>query len=141
MNGYSSFLARIDRHRVKRGDRAVCLVRDCDVVITSWTDARISWPRCLPVGRKGHPSLLVDDELARAIRTESGAAIHFWWGVSVGVVWRWRKALGVGLMDSDGTRRLIRLNALKGGAVLREAAEAERKRLGTPAPGTVDRRR
>jgi hypothetical protein len=56
------------------GDRATCLYRDGDVVITSCTDARISWPRCLPVGRKGHPSLLVDDELARAVRMESAAA-------------------------------------------------------------------
>jgi hypothetical protein len=29
----------------KRGDRACCLCRDCDVVVTSWTDAPIPWPR------------------------------------------------------------------------------------------------
>jgi hypothetical protein len=38
---------------------AACLYRDCDVVVTGWTDARTPWPRCLPVGTKGHPSLLV----------------------------------------------------------------------------------
>jgi hypothetical protein len=32
---------------------------------------------------------------ARAVRLESAAAIRHWWGVSVGVVWRWRKALGL----------------------------------------------
>ncbi|HVS35423.1 MAG TPA: hypothetical protein VMS17_07545 [Gemmataceae bacterium] len=85
--------------------------------------------------------MLVDVELARAIRMESAAAIRCWWGVSVGVVWRWRKALGVGLMHSPGARRLIRMIALMLRAVLRAAAETEWNRLGTPAPGTVDRRR
>jgi hypothetical protein len=32
------------------GDRAQCLFRDCLVQVTAWTDARISWPRALPVG-------------------------------------------------------------------------------------------
>jgi hypothetical protein len=45
------------------------------VVITSWTDARISWPRCRrPVG-KSHPSLLLDTELARAVRTEAAVGV------------------------------------------------------------------
>jgi hypothetical protein len=30
---------------LKRGDRAVCLFRDCLVIVTSWTDAPIPWPR------------------------------------------------------------------------------------------------
>jgi hypothetical protein len=30
--------------------------------------------------RKGHPALLLDDELARAVRTEAKAAVGFWWG-------------------------------------------------------------
>ena|SRR6516165_1896048 len=34
---------------LRRGDRATCLVRDYDVVVTSWTDSRISWPRCRPL--------------------------------------------------------------------------------------------
>jgi hypothetical protein len=62
------------------GDRTDCLMRGT-VVITSWTDARISWPRCRrPVG-KSHPSLLLDHELARAVRTEAAAAVHWHWGV------------------------------------------------------------
>ena len=52
--------------RLHVGERTTCLYRDCDVVVTSWTDAPISWPRCLPVGRKGHPSLLLNEALARA---------------------------------------------------------------------------
>jgi hypothetical protein len=62
------------------GDRATCLFKDCLVYVTGWTDAPISWPRCLPVGERGHPSLLVDDELARAVRTEAAAAVMFWHG-------------------------------------------------------------
>jgi hypothetical protein len=55
--------------RLRKGDRATCLFKDTDVVDTGWTDARISWPRCRPLDvPRSHPSLLVDDELARAIR-------------------------------------------------------------------------
>jgi hypothetical protein len=51
---------------------------------------------------RSHPSLLVNEELARAVGCEAAAAVCFWWGVSAGVVWRWRKALGVGRIDSPG---------------------------------------
>jgi hypothetical protein len=100
--------------RLKKGDRARCLLKNCLVEIKNWSNARIPWPHGVPVGKRGHPSHLVDKELARAIRTEAAVAIRFWWGVSKGVVWRWRKALGVGLMDAPGTRRVIQLNAQAG---------------------------
>jgi hypothetical protein len=91
--------------RLKRGDRATCLFKD--VVVTGWTDARIPWPRCRPLDvPRTHPSLLVDEELARAIRHESAAALRHWWGVSVGVVGRWRKALGADRKNCEGTRRM-----------------------------------
>jgi hypothetical protein len=79
---------------------------------------------------RSHPSLLVDDELARAIRHESAAAIRFWWGVSVGVVWRWRKALGVGRMDNEGSARLMRAAAQMGGEAFgaRRWTEEDRER-------------
>src|SRR5262249_12921032 len=70
---------------LKRGDRAFCLFRDCAVVVTSWTDARIPWPRCRPLDSPlGGSGLLVDEVLARAIRHESAAAICFWWRASEG---------------------------------------------------------
>ena len=46
---------------LKRGDRAVCLYRDADVIVTGWSDGRISWPRCRRVGERGGYGLLVED--------------------------------------------------------------------------------
>jgi hypothetical protein len=49
--------------RLKRGDRATCLFRDCLVAVTTWSDAPISWPRCCQVGlRRPGVSLLVDED-------------------------------------------------------------------------------
>jgi hypothetical protein len=101
--------------RLKVGDRAHCLFKRGLVEVKYWTEARIPWPRGVPVGKRGHPTHIVNDELARAIRTEAAVAVRFWWGVSKGVVWRWRTALGVALMDAPATRRVIWLNARAGG--------------------------
>ena len=53
---------------LRRGDRATCLYRDGDVVITGWSDGRIPWPRCRWPETCGGSGLLVDEELARGIR-------------------------------------------------------------------------
>ncbi len=51
---------------LRRGDRATCLFRDGDVIITGWSDARIAWPRCRRPGTHGGGSgLLVDEEPGR----------------------------------------------------------------------------
>jgi hypothetical protein len=106
---------------LRRGDRAFCLLRDCDVVVTSWTDARIPWPRCRALdGTGGGSGLLLDEELARAVRHESAAAVMYWWGASHGAVERWRRALGVGRTDNEGTRRLMLAAAQEGGETARE---------------------
>ena len=39
---------------LRRGDRATCLLRDGDVVIAGWSDARIPWPRCRRTPWEGH---------------------------------------------------------------------------------------
>jgi hypothetical protein len=98
------------------------------VAVTSWKDARIPWPRCKRQGRS-HPSLLLDDELARAVRTESAAAVRFWWGVAPGVVQQWRRFLDVTGTNNPGTHRLQRANAHAGGdaAKAKEWTEAERQ--------------
>jgi len=115
------------------GHRAFCLFKDCEVIVTGWTHARISWPRCRPLDvPRSHPSLLVNEELARAIRHESAAAVRFWWGISEGVIHRWRKALGITRTNIEGSQRLIQAACEKGAEQLR----------GRPlTPEQVERRR
>jgi hypothetical protein len=94
--------------RLRRGDRTACHLRGT-VVVTTWSDARISWPRCRALGTHGGGNgLLLDDELARAVRTEAAAAVGYWWGVTLGAVCRWRKALGVTVTNNPRTYALVR---------------------------------
>ena len=101
--------------------------------MTSWTEARISWPCCraLDSGRGGS-GILVDEELARAIRCESAVALHYWWGASVNTIARWRRALGVARADSGGSRRLIQAASQAGAEAIRgkplPLAQIERRR-------------
>jgi hypothetical protein len=132
----------VDRHRLlhgpyhppplRRGDRATCLFRDGEVIVTGWSDGRISWPRCrLPGTHGGGSGLLVDEELARAVRLESSLAIQHWWGVSGAAVWHWRQALGVEPLN-EGSARLR-------GQMNRELGDGQRgKKL---PPDQVERRR
>jgi hypothetical protein len=103
------------------------------VVVTSWTDAPIPWPRCRAAGTHGGGSgLLLAGDLVKAVRQESAAAVCHWWGVTPGVVWRWRKGLGVERMANDGSRRLVLAASAKGAAKLR----------GVPLPpDQIERRR
>jgi hypothetical protein len=117
------------RPPLRRGDRTTCLYRQCEVAITGRSKGRISWPRCQALSRRGGSGLLVDAELARAVRTESAVAIGFWWGVTGSTVALWRRAFGVGRTDSEGSRRLI--------AAANKARAAGRK---LPPP-EVERRR
>src|SRR5579871_2338999 len=93
------------------GDVTMCLYRDCDVRITCWTDAPISWPRCGIIGQSGGSGLLVDEELLRAIRTESALALQHWWGVSDGTTTRWRRAFDVEQWGTEGSRILHALSS------------------------------
>jgi hypothetical protein len=82
---------------------------------------RIPWPRCRAFGTHGGGSgIMVDDELARAVRTEAAKAIGWWWGVNVAAVAWWRRALGVTRTNNDGSRRLIHQAAVIGDAASRE---------------------
>jgi hypothetical protein len=114
---------------LKRGDRTTCLYRDTLVIVTSWTNAPISWPRCRALDSPGGGSgLLIDEELARAVRHESATAVMHWWGASQRAVWAWRKALGVGRIDSAGSRRLIQAAAEQGAEAIRARGWTEEAR-------------
>jgi hypothetical protein len=115
--------------KLKRGRRAFCLYRDCAVGITGWTDARIPWPRCRALDSPGPgSSLLVDEELARAIRCESEVAVIYWWGVGTKAVWNWRRALGVTRTNNPGTRRLRDATAERVVQALRARVWSEEER-------------
>jgi hypothetical protein len=120
---------------LRKGDRASCLYRDCEVVVTSWTDAPIPWPRCRSVEyKRSRPALLVDDELVRAIQHESAVALGFWWRVSVSVVWGWRRAFLVNTTNNRGSNRLVRAAAAEGAEAIKakewtaEERDAQRQR-------------
>jgi len=66
--------------------------------------------------------LLVDEELARAIKHEAAVAIMYWWGVGVEAVWRWRRALDVKTRKNRGSRRLILAHCEAGKKQRRERA-------------------
>jgi hypothetical protein len=113
---------------LRRGDRAFCLFRDCEVVVTRWTNAHIPWPRCRALDWHGGSGLLVDEELARAVRHESAVAIRHWWGVSHSAVTRWRAALGVGRTNNEGSNRLIRAAACVGAEAVKEREWTDQER-------------
>jgi hypothetical protein len=93
--------------RFPRGRRLVCEVRG-PVVVAGLSNARIPWPVCRGLGRSsGRSSLVVFDDLARAVRRESAQAVAHWWGVSVVTLSKWRQALGVS-QNNAGTLRLRR---------------------------------
>jgi hypothetical protein len=129
---------------VRRGEVVSCLYRDKDCRVTSWSNARISWPRVQPVGQRGGSSLWVNESLARAIRTESATALRYWFGVNITSVWKWRREFGVGgRTTTPGTRKAIRSAALKGAESQkakkwtdkeRTACSVRAKRLGLRPP-------
>ncbi|MEN5117489.1 hypothetical protein ABE488_09170 [Luteimonas sp. TWI662] len=88
--------------------------------VGGWTDAPLPWPRRRKAGR---PSLILTAELARAVRTESVAAVCHWWGVGATKVWQWRKALGVD--TTDGSQRIARRGVPPEGAAKGRSRAAE----------------
>ena len=140
---------------VKRGEVVTCLYRDRDCTITTMSTAPIPWPWVQPRGEQGGSGLWVNSDLVRAIKTESAEALKHWFGVSTGVVWKWRKAFGVGgrVHTTEGSKRAIRRAAQKGAVGLkakvwtaaeRRARSRRSKRLGLKLPAhpgaPVDRR-
>jgi hypothetical protein len=77
------------------GDREHCLFRDVLCKVTSFTEAPIDWPRGVPVGMRSAPALVVTEELAWALRSESAKAVR----------WHWGAICRRGLVLSQGVRR------------------------------------
>lgn len=86
------------------GETLRCEVKG-DLKVSGFTDAPIPWPTGRATGGRGQSSLVVRDDLARAIETESVAAVRHHFGASPSVVRRWRRALGVSHI-TRGTRAL-----------------------------------
>jgi hypothetical protein len=120
---------------LQRGDCATCERRG-DVVITSISAGRIAWPRCRGIESRGGSGLLLAGDLVRAVRSESAAAIAYWWGVTRTVVIRWQKALDGNRRNNDGTKRLLRktAEAAARAAQTREQSTTERRPSAAP-PG------
>jgi hypothetical protein len=117
---------------LKRGDRASCLFRDCEVIVTGWSDAPIPWPIGQRPGR-GARALVVLGGLADAVRLESNQAVAYWFGVTPQTVMQWRKALTVP-RSNEGTHRLHHDHALEPGvAAARAKAHANSRDPATDA--------
>jgi hypothetical protein len=83
-------------------------------VIVGLSDGRIPWP----IGKRHIArSLVIGGGLERAIRTESAAAIKYWFGVSGPTVWKWRRALGVPAMNRGSVQLRRELLAPRGDAM------------------------
>jgi len=110
---------------LRKGDRATCLYRDTECVVTSWTEAPIPWPRVRALEHRGGSGLLVDETLLRAIRTESVQAMMHWFGVGHRCVWCWRKTIGVSQVGTEGSRRLVLAAGAKGADATRGKERSE----------------
>lgn len=89
--------------RCRVGDKLDCEYRGHELVVGGMTDNRIPWPYARIGGRL---SPIVCGDLVRAVRHEAAIAVAYHWGVSFGLVTRWRSSLGVRLMENEGTKRL-----------------------------------
>ena len=78
--------------------------------------------------------MLVNEELVRAIKTESAAALMHHFGVGVSTVWLWRKAFGVGQWGTPGSKRLLEVttakanDAVRGKSLSKKAVRDRRRR-------------
>ena len=63
--------------------------------------------------------MIVDATLERAIRTESAESLEHFFGVTGGVVWRWRKAFGIPRAGTPGSAARIGESSAKGAAAMK----------------------
>ena len=103
---------------VRIGQRVFCRVRHKWCRVTIFTDAPISWPRGQPLKQRGGGGLIVNATLEHAIRTESAESLRHFFGVTKGVVWRWRTAFGIPRAGTPGSAARIAEASAKGAAAM-----------------------
>lgn len=85
-----------------------------EVVVRGITDAPVPWPFARRIqtgsGGGGTRSPVVCGDLASAIRRESTSAVAHHWGVSIHLVMRWKRAIGV-LPATEGSEANFRERA------------------------------
>jgi hypothetical protein len=64
--------------------------------------------------------LIVEEELAQAVRCESVVAVSYWWGIGRTTVAKWRKALDVTRQNNEGSQVLIHAATAKALEAARE---------------------
>ena len=111
------------------GRRVWCRYRSAWCRITSFTDAPISWPRCIIAGQRGGSGLWVSAGLERAIHTESALALRHWFGVSRTCVNCWRRWAGVeGHLTTRGSIRERQRISELGAEVVRGTKQSDEER-------------
>ena len=76
---------------VRVGDWVEC-ARFGPVRIVDWSDGPLPWPRCHLTGTK---TLILFEDLARAVQVESALAVKLAWGAGGFCVGQWRKIYGI----------------------------------------------
>jgi hypothetical protein len=90
------------------GDKLPCEYRGHEVTVRGVSDGPIQWPST----RRGNHSPILCGDLIRAVQRESEMAVAHHWGVTLSLVWRWRRALGVPRMTPGSTRLRIEYAAV-----------------------------
>lgn len=99
--------------RFNYGDVVWDQARGCEVRIIRLSGGPIPWPVGKPLtGNGGRPSLILYDNLIRAVKKESNQAVAHWWGTSGYSVSKWRKVFGL-QPTTEGTSRLRSAHALE----------------------------
>src|SRR5262245_57459197 len=121
-------MATVDRHQMhfgpyqtpwfNYGASVKCIVHGY-VTITRISDGRIPWPMCT---QRGGYSLVLFEDLCRAVECEAACAVGYWFGVSTWMVRKWRRVLNVAPYNEGD--RLLKSAYAKGhnGELARQAA-------------------
>lgn len=106
-------MPRVDRFKLlhgpyqtpkcRKGSRLFCEVLGT-VVVGTFSDGPIMWPKMKREGRGRSPFILCGD-LVKAVKCESSLAVAHHFGVSTATVKGWRRTLGVP-RSNEGSRRL-----------------------------------